>query len=313
MARPTSSTCRGVTTGIKRSKPEIEKGLEYFQRAVEKDPNYALGYTGLADSYILLQDYSYMSTQEALAKGKPAASRAVALDDNLAEAHLALAGIYDAFEWKWPEAEKEYQRAIALNPNYATAHHWYSIFLERMGKYDLAHQEISAALRLDPLSPAIYNTQAGQFQFQRRPGEALEMYQKAIELDPAYADARYSLANLYLTQGKCREFAEERAKALQIDGHPEHAEFLRRGFAQNGCRGALENDLEFLKNRAQKEYIDPVVFATDFVFLGDKDGAFEWLEKAFREKSAFGGISKGRQHLGSPAIRPAISGDPPSG
>jgi adenylate cyclase len=100
-----------------------ETRLGEIQRAVEKDPKYALGYAGLADSYTLLQDYNYMSTQEALAKGKPAASRAVALDDNLSEAHLALAGIYDAFEWKWPEGEKEYQRAIALNPNCATAHH----------------------------------------------------------------------------------------------------------------------------------------------------------------------------------------------
>jgi eukaryotic-like serine/threonine-protein kinase len=269
----------------KRSKPEIEKGLEYFQRAVEKDPNYALGFAGLADSYTLLQDYNYMSTPEALAKGKPAASRAVALDDNLAEAHLALASIYDGFEWKWQDAEKEYQRAIALNPNYATAHHWYSIFLGRMGKYDLAHLEISAALRLDPLSPAIYNTYGGQLQFQRRPGEALEMYKKAIELDPSFSGAHFDLAESFRLAGMCKEYIAELVKALQLVGQPEEADAVQQGYAQAGCRGATERDLAVLRKRTEKEYVDPGEVAFDYLQLGDKEHALEWLEKAYREKS----------------------------
>ena len=269
----------------KRSKPEIEKGLEYFQRAVEKDPNYALGYAGLADSYTLLQDYNYMSTQEALAKGKPAASRAVALDDNLAEAHLALASFLDSFEWKWPEAEKEYQRAIALNPNYATAHHWYSLFLERMGRRPLAFQENAAALRLDPLSPPIISTTGAFLRGERRFAEARGNFQKAIELDPGYSGAHFDLAVNFRLAGMCKESVAEHVKALQLSGHAEEADAVQQGYAQGECRGATERDLAVLRKRSEKEYVEPVDLAFDYLQLGDKDHAIEWLEKAYREKS----------------------------
>ncbi len=269
----------------KRNKPEIEKGLEYFQRAVEKDPNYALGYAGLADSYILLQDYHYMSTEEALAKGEPAALRAVALDDNLAEAHLALAGFLDSFEWKWPEAEKEYQRAIALNPNYATAHHWYCLYLEKIGNFQLAFAENAAALRLDPLSPP-FNLVAGTLlEDTHRYGEAVVKLQKSIELDPNYQNAHYMLGKNYEFRGMCKESVAEVVRGLQIDGYTEEAEAIQRGLAKGGCRGAYESDLKALEKRAQKEYVDPGAFALDYVRLGDKDRAIEWLEKSFREKS----------------------------
>src|SRR5215813_5397258 len=164
----------------KRSKPQLEKGLEYFQRAVEKDPNFAPGYAGVADSYSLLHDYLFMPTQEALAKGKPAAERAVALDENLAEAHLALASFLDMFEWKWTEAEKEYQRAIALNPNYAVAHHWYSSFLLRMGRRQFASRENASALRLDPLSATIVTSTGQLVRDEGRFEEARVYFQKAI-------------------------------------------------------------------------------------------------------------------------------------
>src|SRR5712664_37996 len=269
----------------KRSKLELPKGLEYFQRAIEKDSNFALGYVGIADSYILLQDYHHMSTQEALAKGKPAALRAVALDDNLAEAHLALASFLDSFEWKWPEADKEYQRALALNPNYATAHHWYSIFLNRMGKFPVAFAENAAALRLDPLSPA-FNLVAGTLLTDtHRYEEAVVKLQKAIEFDPNFQQPHYMLGANYELRGMCKEAVAEVVRGLQIDGYIEEAEAMQRGFAEGGCRGANESDLKALKKRAQKEFVDPCDFARDYLRLGDKEHAIEWLEKGFREKS----------------------------
>ena len=269
----------------KRNEPELRKGLEYFRRAIEKDPNFALGYVGLSDSYILLQDYHYMSTQEALAKGKPEALRAVSLDDNLAEAHLALASILDSFEWKWPEAEKEYQRALALNPNYATAHHWYSIFLGRMGNLQLAQEENAAALRLDPLSPAFNLVAGGLLQDAHRYDEAAEKLQKSIELDPNYQGAHLALGQNYEFRGMCKEFVAETARSLQLDGKTEQAEAIQRGFTEGGCRGATERDLGALKKLAQKEYVDPDQLALDYLRLGDKDHAIEWLERGFKEKS----------------------------
>jgi eukaryotic-like serine/threonine-protein kinase len=269
----------------KRTKPELQKGLEYFQKSVERDPSFALGYVGISDSYILLQDAFYLSTKESLEKGKPAALRALALNPNLPEAHLALASFNDSFEWKWLEADKEYQLAVSLNPNYATAHNWYSLFLERMGRHELAMTEITAALRLDPLSSATHNTLGGILQNQRRFDEAREALQKAIELDPDTSNGYGALATLYIAEGKCPECIEASAKALQIDGHSDHAEYLKKGFAQNGCRGALLNDIEFLKKRAQTEFIDPGLIASDYQFLGDKDRTLEWLEKGYREKS----------------------------
>jgi serine/threonine protein kinase len=269
----------------KRNGPELKKGLEYFQRAVEKDPAFALGYVGIGDTYILLQDYHYMSTEEALAKGKPAALRAVALDDNLAEAHLALASFLDSFEWKWPEADKEYRRALALNPNYATAHHWYSLFSQRMGNFPLAFQENATAIRLDPLSPA-FNMVSGIFldNVQQHEEAALKI-QKAIELDPNYQQAHYMLGENYELRGMCKESIAEMVRGLQLDGYTKDAEAVQRGFAEGGCRGAYESDLKMLKERVKKEYVDPCDFARDYLRLGDKEHAMEWLEKAFREKS----------------------------
>jgi len=269
----------------KRNEPELRKGLDYFQRAVEKDPAFALGYVGIGDTYILLQDYHYMSTGEALAKGKPAALRAVALDDNLAEAHLALASFLDSFEWKWQEAEKEYRRALALNPNYATAHHWFSIFSERMGNFSLASQENVAAVRLDPLSPA-FNMVTGIFlDNAHRHEEALLKIQEALELDPNYPQVHYMLGANYEFRGMCKESFAEVVRGLQLDGYTKEAEAIQRGLAEGGCRGAAERDLEALKDLARKEFVDPCDFARDYLRLGDKEHAIEWLEKAFREKS----------------------------
>jgi eukaryotic-like serine/threonine-protein kinase len=269
----------------KRTGPELKKGLEYFQRAVEKDPNYALGYVGVADAYSLLQYYNYVPTQEALSRAKPAALRAIELDDNLAEAHAALASIQE-LEWKWPEADKEYRRAIAINPNYALAHHWYSHFLFRMGRQQLAFQENAAALRLDPLSPSANLVRGVLLQIGRQFDEAKEQIQKSIEFDPDYPDAHQFLAGNYEIVGMCKESVAERIKYYQLDGHEEEAQAVQQGFAAGGCHGAAQNDLKVLQTRAQKEYVDPGLIAKNYLRLGDKERAIEWLEKGYREKSS---------------------------
>jgi TolB-like protein len=269
----------------KRNEPELKKGLEYFQQALEKDPSFALGYVGVADSYILLQDYRYLSTQEALVKGKPAALHAVELDDSNAEAHLAVASFLDSFEWKWREAEKEYKRSLALNPNYATAHHWYSLFSERMGNLPVAFQENAAAVRLDPLSPAFTMVTGIFLDDAQRHDEAALKIQKALELDPSYQQAHYMLGENYELRGMCKESLAEVARGLQGDGLKKQAEAIQRGFAEGGCRGAWEADLKLLEERTEKEFVDPSDVARDYLRLGDKEQAIKWLEKGFREKS----------------------------
>src|SRR5262249_52888746 len=149
--------------------------------------------------------------------------RAVALDENLAEAHLALASFLDMFEWKWTEAEKEYQRAIALNPNYAVAHHWYSSFLLRMGRRQFASRENASALRLDPLSATIVTSTGQLVRDEGRFEEARVYFQKAIELDPAYSGAHFDLAENFRLAGMCKESVAALAKAHEIVGHAEQA------------------------------------------------------------------------------------------
>ncbi len=270
----------------KRTKDGIQRGLEYFQQAIEKDPNFALGYVGLADTYILLQDYGYMSTQQALAKGKPAAMRAISLDPNLAEAHLALASVFDAFEWNWADADKEYQRAIALNPNYAIAHHWYSLFLMFMGRFDEALGQNAQAIRLDPLSVVLLKNTADILQNAGRIDEAIEKYKQVNDLDPALPGLFHDEGSAYWLKGKCGEYVELRAKSLELSSRTERAAALRQGFAQGGCRGASQKLLEVLKKEvAENKFVPADAFAEQYAHLGDWEQVLQWLGKGLEEHS----------------------------
>jgi serine/threonine protein kinase/Tfp pilus assembly protein PilF len=270
----------------KRTRQEVEKGIEYFEQATEKDPAYALAYVGLADSYTIMQDYDYLSTKDALARAKPAVARALALDDSLGEAHLAMAMIKNNFEWDWAGAEREFKRALELNPNQATAHQWYSIFLSNMGRHEEALEQNQQALKLDPLS-LIINANTGQLRyFARRYDEAIEKLKKAIELDPNFHVAHFALASVYEQKGMCKEGVTEASKAATLSGQPELAEALRRGLAESGCRGAALRHLEALKELSKREYVSPAFLADDYVRLGDKDRAMEWLEKGYLERAS---------------------------
>src|SRR5262249_43263980 len=181
--------------------------------------------------------------------------------------------------------EKEYQRAIALNPNYAVAHHWYSSFLLRMGRRQFASRENASALRLDPLSATIVTSTGQLVRDEGRFEEARVYFQKAIELDPAYSGAHFDLAENFRLAGMCKDSVAALARAHEIVGHAEQAAAVRKGYAERGCRGAIEGDLGALRKRAEKEYVDPGDLAFDYLQLGDKEHAVEWLEKAYREKS----------------------------
>jgi TolB-like protein len=268
----------------KRTKESLNKGIQYFLEAIEKDPNFALAYVGLADSYIVQQDHGDISTKDALAKVKPAIDDALALDDSLGEAHLALASVKESFDWDWAGAAKEYQRALTLNPNYATAHHWYSLFLVHMGKFKEGIEHADIAVNLDPLARAIIGNSANVRISARRYDEAAAILRKAIEVDPDSVSAHFHLAAVYEAKGMCKESIDEAVRALELSGEVEHAQALRRGFAEGGCPGADRRGLEHDKERAKKEFVAADTFVADYLRLGDKEKALKYLEKGYQER-----------------------------
>jgi eukaryotic-like serine/threonine-protein kinase len=268
----------------KRTKDGLKKGIEYFHQAIEKDPNFALAYVGLADSYVVQQDHGDISTKDALAKVKPAIDHALALDDSLGEAHLDLATVKDSFDWDWTGAEKEYQRALALNPNYATAHHWYSLFLGRMGKVSEGIEHADIAVNLDPLSRIIIANSANARVSARRYDEAAGILRKAIEADPDSSPAHFRLASVYQAEGMCKEAIGENVRALELSGEAEDAQALRLGLTEAGCLGAARRRLELDRDRAKREYVAAASFARDYMRLGDKEEALKYLEKGYQER-----------------------------
>ena len=179
---------RGRYFWNKRTAEGIKKAIEQFQQAIDRDPNYALGYVGLADCYLVLEEYAGVPASETLPKARAAADRALQIDDSLAEAHTSSAFTYQKL-WRWAEAEEEYKRAISLNPNYPTAHHWFALYFYTKRQFDDAMREIKRAQELDPLSPVISDNVAMVYLLKNDPSSAIEQCQKIIELDPSFPEA----------------------------------------------------------------------------------------------------------------------------
>lgn len=184
----------------KRTKQGLDQAIEYFQQAIRTDPNYALAYAGLADSYALLDDWGETAPRDSFPKARAAAEKAIALDDSLAEAHVSLAMVRGAYDWDWGSAEQEFKRAIELNPNYATAHQWYGLFLASLGRFPEAEAEVRRARELDPLSPIVNMALPEVYTWERRDNDAIAEYKKIITLDPSFRGAYGNLAYLYETK-----------------------------------------------------------------------------------------------------------------
>ncbi len=266
----------------KRTKQSLEKSIELFQQAVSKDPNYALAYVGLAEAYVVMQDHGYISTADTLAKVKPAVTRALELDPNLGEAYLSLASLKESIEWDWAAADAAYKRAISLNPNYATAHQWYALYLQWMGRFDEAIEQNDLALKLDPLSMVI-NSNAGQIRrTAKRYEEAGQRLKKDLEMFPDSPGAHSEMGILLQMQGKCTESWKEFAKSNALNGYQQVADAIQQGLAQGGCRGATLRHVEALLSLSKTEYVSPADIARQYVFLGDSNHAFEWLERGYQ-------------------------------
>ncbi len=268
----------------KRTGEALKKSIEYFTRATEKDPNYALAYAGLADAYLLLPPYSAGSPQDSFPKAKAAAKKAIELDETLAEAHTSLAqALY--FDWDFADADKEFQRAIRLNPNYATAHHWYGFGpLGGMQRFDDAITELKRAQELDPLS-LIINTDLGYaYIFAGQYDKAIEQLRKTLEMDQSFYYAHWCLGLAYEMKGAFREAQGEYEKALQLNDDPYIVALLGHLFAMSGNKDQAGKALRQLEQISRQRYVPPYSFAIVYAELNEKDQAFQWLEKCYQER-----------------------------
>jgi serine/threonine protein kinase/tetratricopeptide (TPR) repeat protein len=272
-----------------RRTPEgIRKGIDYFEEAISSDPNYALAYTGLADAYNILASYSAIAPKDAFPRAKTAATRALELDDKLAEAHASLAFVAFGYDWNWAKAEREFRRAIALNPGYASAHIWYALYLAAMNRPDEAAAEIDRAEALDPLALPIMTNKGWIYYLARRTDEAIEIHQKTLELDSDFLIAHLRLGQAYAAKFMYVEAIGEFEKGLALTpGQPELLATLGHVCASSGARERAEQILDELAALSRSRYVASYLLATLYIGLGDHDRAFAYLEQAYEERYGF--------------------------
>ena len=277
---------RGRYHWNKRTEEGLKRGIEYFDQAIEKDPTFALAYAGLADCYALLTEYSTIPPAESRQKAKAAAMRALEIDDTLAEAHTSLAAVHE-YDWNWAEAEREYRRAIEMNPNYATAHHWYAIFLGGRARFDEGLREIRRAQELDPLS-LIINTGLGRLLYNaRRNDEAIAQLKKTLEMDPAFPEAHFQLALAYEAKRMYGEALREFDLSRELYKDPTMIGWSGRVYALMGNRDQALKVAEELKQTSKERYVSPYMLAIIYTALGDKEQAYEWLDRVYAERSYY--------------------------
>lgn len=271
----------------KRTEEGLKKGIEYFQNAIQQDPGYALAYAGLADSYNLLSAYGLLSPKESVPLAKAAATKALELDSVLAEAHEALAHVKMLYDWDWPGAEMSFERAIKLNPNYATAHQRYAIFLAAIGRLDEALQEIDKAQKLDPLSLIINTDVALIHYFRSEYDSAIEQAKKALELDPNFPVAHFSLALAYEQKGEFDRAIDVFEQGITLSGYRAFISSLAHTYALAGRREDALRFLDELTHLSHTRYVPPYRFAIVYCGLGDFEQAFASLEKTVEERSVW--------------------------
>jgi serine/threonine protein kinase/Tfp pilus assembly protein PilF len=281
----------------RRTAENLKKAIEQFKIATDKDPKYAIAYSGLADCYAVLPEYAGTPTLETMPQAMAFAERAIALDDKLAEPHATLGIIY-RMSWKWKESEIRFKRGIEVNPNYATTYHWYSLLLRNLGRFDETASIINRAQELDPLSSIIGVNVSDTQQMLNDHNASIETAQKIIELDPTFSAAYENLGASYLKLGRNAEGIASLEKAVELGKRSGvRLRGLGYGYAVTGKRTeaiAIAKELEekFGKKEATGQYVAAV-----YAGLGDKDKAFEWLEKDFQNRQGSLGDIKWRIHF----------------
>ncbi|MFZ0580004.1 MAG: protein kinase [Candidatus Acidiferrales bacterium] len=262
------------------------KAIEYFEKAVEKDPGYALAHTGVADSYVLLGWNSYLAPKDAFPRGKAASLTALEFDPDLGEAHAPLAAVLWLHDWQWQAAQKEFVRSLELNPCYPTANHWYAEFVMTMGQPVEAIAKMKGSQELDPLSLIINVAIAWAFYMARRYDDALEQLLRTVELDPNYPVTYWILGLLYRITGRYDLAIEAGEKGVSLSGG---SPLMRAALAHTYGKGGRGNDarrlLDELTELAKCKYVAPHFFVGIHIGLGDYDRAIEYLEKSYEEHS----------------------------
>jgi len=269
----------------KRTREGLQQAVEYFQQAINKDPAYARAYAGLAESYALMGGYTGLPPKEFMAKARAAARRALELDEQLPEAHTALAVIAQNYDWDWQTAEKEYRRAIQLDPNYATGHHWYAECLALQGRFDEAFSEIGIARKLDPLSLIIASDYGAILYFSRQYDRAVEQFRGVLEIEPDFPRA-HMLAWVYAQKGLFADaLADAEAQGSRQEDNPWDWAMIAYISGRSGDRARANAALQRLQNIKQHRAVDSLCFTVADIGLGNNDDALLWLEKAYQEHS----------------------------
>jgi serine/threonine-protein kinase len=272
---------RGRFYWNRRTGEDFQKAIAYFQQAIDKDPSYAMAYSGLADTYALITAYGNDSPREIMPKAKAAAMKALELDNNLAEAHASLGQIVSYYDYDFATAEKEYRRAIELNPNYAPAHQWLAEQLSVLKRFDEALIEIRRALEIDPLSVIMNRIYADILMDERRYDEAIEEYKKTIELDPSFVSAHTFLARAYEAKGMYDQAIREYESLGDRFAPPEVWAKVKAAHQKLGWTGFLQEGVAQLEKSGR---IAPFVLATFYARLGQNDQAIALLEKAYDDR-----------------------------
>lgn len=271
----------------KRTGEGLRKAIDYFQGAIEKDPSYALAYSGLADCYNLLSLYSGMPPKKAMPKAKAAARKAIEIDESLAEAHTSLAYTYLYYDWNWPSAEREFRCAIDLNPNYATAHHWYHEFLIAMGRFEEQMAEILHAEELDPVS-LIINTDVGWgLYYARQYDQAIEQLRRTLELDSNFAVAHLILGLAHAQKNCHAEALASIQKSIELCGNDPFAlaiGALGYVYAISGRKSEALSTIDRVKGLSNVRYASDYCQAMVLAGIGDRAGVIERLESAFEQR-----------------------------
>lgn len=273
----------------KRTVDGVRKSLAYFQQAIASDPQYAVAYAGLADAYTAAGSYGYsiLPPREAMPQAEAAAKKALAIDDTLAEAHASLAYIKFIYDWDWAGAEQEFKRAIALNPAYDTAHHWYSHELMAMGRTDEAMDESRRAIELSPSDTVINEHLGWTYLMSRDYPHAAQSAGKALELDPNFLLAHRILAQADLYQGNYSGAIEEFQRGVDLShGDPVSKAYLARAYAVSGRKDDAFRLLQELRQLSNKQYVPPAEIAEIQAALGQNEEAFRSLAKAFEDRES---------------------------
>ncbi len=270
----------------KRTPDGLKKGIEYFREAIENDPTYALAYSGLADCYCLLSEYGVLPPGDTFPRARGAAKQALQIDDELAEAHASLGAALHSYDWNWPAARQEYDRAIELNPNYATVHHWYALYFVTIREFEKAKFEMQKALDLEPLSPVINTGLAWPYYFEGKYDPAEEKLQKSMELTPDFFLAHWGLGLVNEQKKKFPEAISAFQRAVTLSGEgPVMLAALGHAYAVSGQTGEATKIIEELQEKSKQRYVSPYFLAAIYAGLGDKDRALALLQEACAQHS----------------------------